>query len=146
MAARSRSIFVNIPVADVEASTAYFAALGFEFDKKFSDESCACMIVSEQAWVMLLETSRFKDFTSKPLADARTSTEAILCISADSREAVDEFADAALAAGGSAANDPTDYGFMYGRSFNDLDGHLWEVMWMSSEAVQQGPPDMAQTA
>ncbi len=95
---------------------------------------------------MLLGQSRFADFTQKPIADASQTTEAILAVSADDREAVDAFADAALKAGGSVANDAMDFGFMYGRSFHDLDGHLWEVMWMSQEAVEQGPADMAQTA
>jgi hypothetical protein len=95
---------------------------------------------------MLLAEARFADFTKKPVADARTTTEAILCVSAESREGVDAFADAALGAGASPAGDPMDHGFMYGRSFNDLDGHLWEVMWMSPEAVEQGPHDMAETA
>ncbi len=94
---------------------------------------------------MLLEESRFGEFTSKQVADARTSTEAILAVSAESREAVDAFADAALGAGGSPANEPTDHGFMYGRSFNDLDGHLWEVMWMDPAAVEQGPAEYAQS-
>ena len=104
------------------------------------------MVVSDQAYVMLLAESRFAEFTKKTVADARTTTEAILCVSAESREAVDAFADTALDAGGSAAGDPMDHGFMYGRSFHDLDGHLWEVMWMSPEGVEQGPSDMAQTA
>ncbi len=146
MAAQSRLIFVNLPVGDVSASTAFFGTLGFDFDPKFTDESCACMVVSEQAYVMLIAESRFKDFASKPIADARASTESIVCVSADSREAVDAFAEAALDAGASRANEPMDHGFMYGRSFHDLDGHQWEVMWMSSEAVEQGPADMAQSA
>jgi uncharacterized protein len=146
MASQSRLIFVNLPVKDLSASVAFFRALGFDFDERFSDESCACMVVSEQAYVMLLVESRFVDFTTKPIADARTSTEAILCVSAESREAVDAFADAALNAGGSRAGEAMDHGFMYGRSFHDLDGHLWEAMWMSPEAVERGPADMAQTA
>lgn len=123
-----------------------FGALGFEFDDRFTDHSCACMVVSEQAYVMLLVESRFADFTTRPIADARASTEAILCVSAESREAVDAFAEAALGAGASSANEPMDHGFMYGRSFCDLDGHLWEVMWMSPEAVEQGPAAAAQIA
>jgi predicted lactoylglutathione lyase len=141
-----RMIFVNVPVADLPATKRFFAALGFGFDEKFTDEHAACMVVSDLAYVMLLTRERFADFTKKPVADARESTEAILCVSAESREEVDRFADAALAAGGSPANDPQDYGFMYGRSFQDLDGHLWEVMWMSAEAVEQGPADMSETA
>ncbi|MEA2252185.1 MAG: uncharacterized protein QOG70_2427 [Solirubrobacteraceae bacterium] len=146
MASQSRLIFVNLPVRDLAASTAFFRAPGFAFDEKFTDESAACMVVSEQAYVMLLVEGRFADFTTKPVVDARVSTEAILAVSAESREAVDAFADAALNAGASRASDPMDHGFMYGRSFHDLDGHVWEVMWMSPEAVEQGPADMAQTA
>jgi predicted lactoylglutathione lyase len=146
MASQSRLIFVNLPVKDLPATTAFFRTLGFAFDDKFTDDSAACMVVSEQAYVMLIAESRFSDFTTKPIADARTSTEAILCVSADSREEVDKFAEAALGAGASPANEPMDHGFMYGRSFSDLDGHLWEVMWMSPEAVEQGPADMAHTA
>jgi predicted lactoylglutathione lyase len=142
----SRLIFINLPVRDLAASKRFFGGLGFAFDEKFTDESCACMVVSEQAYVMLLAEPRFADFTTKPTADARTSTEAILCVSAADREAVDAFADAALAAGGSAATEPMDHGFMYGRSFHDLDGHHWEVMWMSQEAVEAGPQNMVGTA
>ncbi|ADB50909.1 VOC family protein [Conexibacter woesei] len=144
MASQSRLTFVNLPVADVAASQAFFGTLGFEFNPKFTDESCACMVVSEQAFVMLIDRARFADFTSKPIADATATTEAIVCVSAIDRDDVDRFADTALGAGGTVARDPMDYGFMYGRSFHDLDGHLWEVMWMSAEAVEQGPADMAQ--
>ena len=144
MAPQSRLIFVNLPVADVTASKAFFGALGFGFDERFTDDSCACLVVSEQAYVMLIARERFADFTSKPIADATGSTEAIVCVSAESREDVDAFADTSLQAGASQANEPMDHGFMYGRSFNDLDGHLWEVMWMSPQAVEQGPAEMAQ--
>jgi uncharacterized protein len=146
MASQSRLMFVNLPVEDLSASRAFFGKLGFEFDERFTNEEAACMVVSEQAYVMLLVQSRFADFTTKPIADARTSTEAIVAVSADSREAVDAFPDAAMAAGASPANEPMDEGFMYGRSFHDMDGHLWEVMWMSAEAVEQGPADMTQNA
>lgn len=97
------------------------------------------MVISDKAWVMLLAASRFADFTRKPVADARASTEAILALSAESREAVDAFADAALKAGASPANEPMDHGFMYARSFNDLDGHLWEVVWMDPAALGDAP-------
>jgi uncharacterized protein len=99
--------------------------------------------VSEEAYVMLLSESHFAEFTSRPLADARASTEAILAVSAESREGVDELADAALAAGGTKAKDPLDHGFMYGRSFHDLDGHHWEVMWISPEGMPQDAADAA---
>ncbi len=146
MPAASRLMFVNLPVADLAASQEFYAALGFEFDPKFTDDSCACMVVSPQAYVMLLDRTRFADFTHKPVADAHATTEAIVCVSAESRDEVDSLADTALRAGASPANDPMDHGFMYGRSFNDPDGHLWEVMWMSQEAVEAGPRDLAQTA
>jgi predicted lactoylglutathione lyase len=144
MASPSRLIFVNVPVKDLQASIAFFRTLGFEFDPKFTDDNATCMIVSEQAYVMLLSEPFFAGFTTNPVADARTSTEAILAVSAESREGVDAFADAALAAGATPAKDPMDHGFMYGRSFHDLDGHHWEVMWMAPEAVEQGPADMTQ--
>jgi predicted lactoylglutathione lyase len=146
MASQSRLMFVNLPVQDVGTSITFFSALGFDFDEKFTNDEAACMVVSEQAYVMLLDQSRFADFTTKPTADARASTEAIVAVSADSREAVDAFAGAALAAGASPAKEPMDEGFMYGRSFYDLDGHHWEVMWMSPEAVEQGPADMERSA
>jgi uncharacterized protein len=135
---------VNVPVRDLSASRRFFGELGFAFDERFSDETAACMVVSDQASVMLLTEVRFADFTTKRVADARESTEAILAVSAASREGVDAFADAALGAGATHANEPMDYGFMYGRSFNDLDGHLWEVVWMSPEAVEHGPAERAE--
>ena len=146
MPTQSRLIFVNVPTKDVSASIAFFRELGFDFDEKFTDETATCMIVSDTAYVMLLTEARFKHFTKKDVADANASTEAILAVSADSREAVDSFADTALEAGGSPANNPMDLGFMYSRSFNDLDGHLWEVVWMDPAAVEQGPQNMAETA
>jgi len=135
----ARKIFVNVAVQDLDRSIEFFTALGFEFDPRFTDETATCLIVSDEAFVMLLVESKFKEFTKKELVNASVQTEAILAVSAESREAVDELADAALAAGGSPANDPMDYGFMYGRSFNDLDGHLWEVMWMDPAALEQSP-------
>jgi predicted lactoylglutathione lyase len=144
--ASSRLLFLNLPVRDLPASIAFFTQLGFTFNPMFTDEHATCMIVSEQAYVMLLDEPRFADFTTAPTADATQATEAIIAVSAEDRAGVDAFADAALAAGGTPAKDPMDLGFMYGRSFKDLDGHHWEVMWMSPEAVQQGPGDVAQPA
>lgn len=138
-----RLTFLNLPVRDLEASKAFFGALGFTFNPKFTDQSCACMVISEQSYVMLLEQSRFEEFAVKPVADARETTGALICVSAGDRAGVDEFADAALAAGGSAAKEPLDYGFMYGRSFLDPDGHHWEVMWMDPAAVESGPAEYA---
>ncbi len=131
----NRLLFVNLPVNDVAASRAFFSRLGFEFDDRFCDEQTACLVLSDKAHVMLLERPRFADFTVKPLGDPAASTSALLCVSAADREAVDALADAALDAGAAPAKEPMDHGLMYGRSFFDLDGHHWEVMWMSQEAV-----------
>jgi predicted lactoylglutathione lyase/ABC-type transporter Mla MlaB component len=132
-----RKIFVNLAVQDLDRSVDFFKQLGFEFDPRFTDETATCMIVSDEAFVMLLLQDRFKDFTKKDLADPTAQTEAILGLSADSRAQVDELAEKALAAGGSPANDPIDMDFMYGRSFQDPDGHLWELIWMDMSAVPE---------
>ena len=136
-AAVSRKVFINLPVGDLGRSIGFFTQLGFEFDPRFTDESATCMIISEEAFVMLLVRDRFKDFTKKEVCDATTHTEAILALSAESREQVDELVNKALAAGGQPANDPMDHGFMYGWSFQDPDGHLWEVLFMDPSAPQQ---------
>ena len=133
----SRMIFVNLPIKDLDRSVQFFTKLGFAFDPQFTDEQATCMIVSDKAFVMLLVENRFKDFTKKELCDATTHTEAILALSAESREQVDELADKALEAGGAPANDPIDQGFMYGRSFQDVDGHTWELIWMDPSAIEQ---------
>jgi predicted lactoylglutathione lyase len=146
MTTSPRLIFVNLPVADVAASTAFFRALGFDFNPKFCDDGAACMVVSDFGHVMLLDRERFADFTVKPLADVGATTGALVCLSAESREDVDALAEAALAAGGAPAKEASDYGFMYGRSFLDLDGHHWEVMWMDPVAVEQGPAAMAESS
>lgn len=131
----SRKMFVNLPVTDLDESIEFFTKLGFTFDARFTDETATAMIVNDEAVVMLLVQDRFKDFTKKELADATTHTEAIMALSAESREDVDAFADTALEAGGSPANDPMEMDFMYGRSFQDLDGHLWEIFWMNPSAL-----------
>jgi predicted lactoylglutathione lyase len=132
----ARKIFVNLAVADLERSVAFFSELGFSFDPRLTDETATCMIVSDEAFVMLLQETRFSDFTKKHLADSRVQIEAILAVSAQSRDEVDELADKALAAGGSPAIDPIDEaGFMYSRSFHDPDGHQWELVWMDPSAT-----------
>jgi predicted lactoylglutathione lyase len=131
----ARKLFVNLPVKDLDASVEFFTKLGFSFNPEFTDETATCMVVSDEAFVMLLVEPRFKDFTKKQLADANAHTEAIMAVSADSREDVDDFADKALAAGARPANDPMDYGFMYGRSFQDLDGHQWEIVYVDPTAA-----------
>ena len=142
----SRMIFVNLPVKDLEASKKFFAALGFEFDQRITDETATGMIVNEQSYVMLLTEAKFASFTTKPTVDATTATEAIVAVSAEDRESVDSFADAALAAGAARASEPLDYGFMYSRSFYDLDGHYWEAVWMDPAALEQAPAEIRQTA
>ncbi len=132
----SHKIFVNLPVEDLAQSIEFFRQLGFEFNPQFTDETATCMIVSDEAFVMLLVESRFKDFTSKDICDSSSQAEAIFALSADTREEVDELVDKAVAAGGQLANDPIDEGVMYGRSFDDIDGHSWEVFWMDPAAVQ----------
>ena len=135
----SRKIFLNLAVKDLARSVEFFTQLGFTFDPRFADETATCMVVSDEAFVMMLVESRFKEFTTKELADPTTRTEAIVALSAESRAEVDELADRALQAGGSPANDPYELDFMYGRSFNDPDGHLWELVWMDPSALEREP-------
>jgi predicted lactoylglutathione lyase len=141
----SRLLFLNLPVSDLPASRKFFAKLGFEFNEKFCDDGATCMIISDKAYVMLLARDRFAEFVTKPVADAGEATALTVAISADDREAVDSFVEAALAAGANAAKEPQDYGFMYQRSFHDLDGHHWEVAWMDPVAVAEGPAEFAET-
>jgi predicted lactoylglutathione lyase len=136
-------LFVNMPVADVERSKAFFAALGFGFNPQMTDETAACMLVGEQAYVMLLSREKFAEFAKHPIADPATHTLALYCFSVDSRDEVDAVNDAALAAGGTEADEAEDHGFMYSRSFFDLDGHGWQVMWMDPTAVPSPEPAAA---
>ena len=135
----SRLLFLNLPVSDLAASRQFFGGLGFEFDEKFSDDGAACMVVSEQAFVMLLQRDRFADFVTKPIADPGAETALTVGISAQDKEEVDSFVEEALAAGGSPAKEAMDLGFMYQRSFHDPDDHLWEVIWMDPVAAAKGP-------
>lgn len=133
----ARMIFPNIAVKDLDRSVAFFTELGFSFDPRFTDENAAAMIVNDGAVVMLLTEPFFAGFTTKEVVDPATQVETMLALSAESREDVDAFADKALEIGGTPANEPTEMGFMYGRSFNDPDGHHWEIFWMDMEAVEQ---------
>ena len=133
----SRKIFVNLAVKNLDTSVAFFTKLGFAFDPRFTDEQATCMIVSDEAFVMLLVRNRFQDFTEKEIADSTTHTEAIMALSAESREQVDELANRALEIGGAPASDPIDQGFMYSRSFQDPDGHIWELVWMDPAALER---------
>ena len=139
----ARALFVSVPVADLERSKAFFAQLGFSFDPHFTDETAACMVIGEQASVMLLDHEKFAELSKRPMADPATHALALYCFSVSSREEVDEVAEAALAAGGIEADGLEDYGFMCSRSFFDLDGHGWQVMWMDPAAAQQGPEEFA---
>ncbi|MBK3562378.1 VOC family protein [Streptomyces sp. MBT62] len=141
-----RMLFLNIPVVDLERSKAFFAKLGFSFNPKFTDETATCMLVGEQAFVMLLTREKFAEFAKLPLADPTTHTLALYCFSVSSREEVDSVSAAALAAGGTEVDGAEDYGFMYSRSFYDLDGHGWQVMWMDPAAAEQGPEEFAADA
>ncbi|MES2765807.1 MAG: VOC family protein [Bacteroidota bacterium] len=129
-------IFVNLPVKDLNKSVEFFTKLGFTFNAQFTDENATCMIVGENNFVMLLVEKFFKTFTKKEIADATKTTEAIIALSMDTRERVDEIGDKALAAGGKESNETQDHGFMYTRSFQDLDGHIWEIFYMDPAHVQ----------
>lgn len=135
----ARMLFPNLAVEDLDRAVRFFGELGFTFDPRFTDESATAMVVNEHAVVMLLVRDRFKDFTKKQLSDPRTQVQALMAFSASSREEVDDLADRALAAGGSPANDPQDMGFMYSRSFDDPDGHTWEIVWMDPKALEEAP-------
>lgn len=131
-------IFVNLPVKDLNKTVAFFTELGFTFNPQFTNEKATCMIISEDIFVMLLVEPFFKTFTKKEISDATRSTEVIICLSAENREQVDEMVSKAISAGGTAPNEKQDQGFMYGHGFQDLDGHLWEVMYMDTSAFNQG--------
>jgi len=128
---------VNLPVKDLNRSVEFFTKLGFTFDPKFTDENATCIIVCENIFVMLLVESFFKTFTAKDICDATKSTEVLVCISADSRERINEMVSKAVAAGGTTPNRSKDYGFMYQHGFQDLDGHLWELIYMASGATSK---------
>ena len=131
----SKLIFVNLPVADLAAARSFYEAIGATNNPQFTDETAACMVFSDTIHVMLLTHEKFSQFTPKRIADARETSEVLIAISADSREGVDDMTQKALAAGGREAREKQDYGFMYSRSFEDPDGHIWEPMWMELEAA-----------
>ena len=139
MSANSRMIFVNLPVTNLERSKAFLEALGAVVEPKFTDETAACMRLSDSIFVMLLTHDKFSQFTPRPIADARAGSEVLLCLSSDSRESVDSTVERGVSAGGTADPAPKqDYGVMYGRSIADPDGHIWEIMWMDPAAAEQG--------
>jgi predicted lactoylglutathione lyase len=137
-------IFVNLPVTDLARSTAFYEALGAKKDERFCDDTASAMVLSDTIVVMLLTHDKFRVFTTREIADAKTSAQAILAISAQSRAAVDDLVNKAGAAGGTPDhNSPEDYGFMYGRGFEDPDGHLWGVHWMDMDAFMAAKSQVA---
>ncbi|HEY4081053.1 MAG TPA: VOC family protein [Burkholderiaceae bacterium] len=135
----SKQIFVNLPVSNLAKAKALYEAIGAVNNPQFSDDTAACMVVSDTIYVMLLTHAKWATFTKKPISDAHRASEVMLCLSAENRQAVDSLVNAAGAAGGKPdVNPPQDHGFMYGRSFEDVDGHIWEVMFMDMAQMQQG--------
>jgi predicted lactoylglutathione lyase len=133
---KPRKIFVNLAVRDLDKSKDFFRELGFTFNAQFTDEKAACMIISEEAYVMLLTEPFFKGFTKRAVADTSKATEALLALSCDSKEEVIDIVNKAIAGGGAHAMEAQDHGFMYAWSFYDLDNHHWEVLWMDPGYVQ----------
>jgi predicted lactoylglutathione lyase len=139
-----KMIFINLPVADLARSIAFYEAVGATKNEMFSDETAACMVVSDVIHVMLLTHDKWKGFTDRAIPDAHASAQVLLCLSEDRREAVDAIVNKAAGAGGKADPNATqDYGFMYGRSYADPDGHIWETMWMDPAALAAGPEAFA---
>ena len=131
-------IFVNLPVKDLSKSIEFFTKLGFSFNPQFTDDQATCVIIGENIFAMLMVEERFKDFTKKEICDAKKSTEVLIALDAESREKVDEIVKKAVAAGGATYAEPQDHGWMYIRSFADLDGHQWEIAYMDESALNQG--------
>jgi hypothetical protein len=131
-------IFVNLPVKDLKRSVEFFTRLGYTFDARFTDETATCMIVSEFIYVMLLTEEKFKTFTPKQICDATKYTEVLITFSCESRNQVNDLVRKAVAAGGSTYNEPQDHELMYGHGYQDLDGHIWELIYMEPEAITKG--------
>jgi uncharacterized protein len=135
----NKQIFVNIPIKNMERSQAFFTSLGYSFNPQFTNEQGACMVVSDSIYVMLLVEPFFQTFTKKAIVDAHKSTEVLLCLSCESRAEVDDMVRKAVAAGGKTPNPSQDHGFMYSHSFEDLDGHNWELVYMDPTAAPPKP-------
>ncbi|HEY1078338.1 MAG TPA: VOC family protein [Fontimonas sp.] len=131
----SKKIFVNLPVADLPKSMAFFKALGYSFNPQFTDDTAACMVISEDIYAMLLTHAKFKSFIPNAIADARKTTQVLIALNFDSREEVAAMVAKAVAAGGNTYSEPQDHGFMLQHGFQDLDGHIWEIFWMDPSAV-----------
>ncbi|HZA01180.1 MAG TPA: VOC family protein [Hyphomicrobiaceae bacterium] len=139
----STKIFVNLPVKDLKKSIAFFETLGFTFNPQFTDDNAACMVISEQNYAMLLTHEYFKTFATKPISDAHTSTEVLIALALESKAAVDDMVAIAVKAGGKEPKPKRDHGFMVQRTFEDLDGHIWEPFWMDPGARAEGMSDEA---
>lgn len=133
----AKSIFVNLPVKDLQKSMAFFAALGWEHNPQFTDETAASIVISDTIYAMLLTHEKFGEFVDKPVIDAHRAAGALIALSVDTPEEMTRICDAALKAGAREPKPPQDYGFMKQRSFEDLDGHNWEVVWMNLAAMPQ---------
>ncbi|MDQ3239639.1 MAG: VOC family protein [bacterium] len=131
----NRSIFVNLPVKDLNATKEFFAKLGFSYNKQFTNEDAACMVLGEKIFVMLLVEKFFKTFIDKEIADTKKTTEMLIAISADSKGEIDSMIEKVIEAGGCELRERQDLGFMYSRTFGDLDGHIWEILWMDPTYV-----------
>jgi len=131
------TIYVNLPVKNLKQSVEFFRKLGFTFNPQFTDETATCMIVAEDIFIMLLTEKKFKTFTPKEICDATKGTEVLVCLLCESRAEVDEMVRKAVAAGGTTYNDPQDHGLMYGHGFQDLDGHIWELLYMEPGAINR---------
>jgi predicted lactoylglutathione lyase len=134
---QSRKLFLNISVRDLQRSMEFFSKIGFEFNRQFTDEKAACMVISDDAFVMLLAEPFFRTFTTRQICDTSRDTEGLYALSCGSRAEVDDIVARAVAAGGKHAMPPQDHGYMYGWSFYDLDGHHWEVLWMDPKVIQK---------
>jgi predicted lactoylglutathione lyase len=129
-------IFVNLPVKDLSRTVEFFKKLGFAFNPQFTDENATCMIIHDNIFVMLLVEKFFKTFTKKEICDTAKDTEVIIALSTESREKVDEMMQQVFEAGGKESREPQDHGWMYGRSFQDINGHLWEIIYMDEKALK----------
>ena len=142
----TKLIFVNLPVADLDAAKAFYEAIGFTNNPQFTDDTAACMVLSDVIHVMLLTHAKFREFTPKRVADSHSFSEVLIAISENSRAGVDAITDKALAAGGKEARERQDFSVMYSRSFEDLDGHIWEPMWMDMAGFEAAKAQQAETA
>jgi predicted lactoylglutathione lyase len=129
-------IFVNLPAKDLNKTIEFFTKLGFKFNPQFTDENATCMIVGEDIFVMLLVEKFFKTFTKKEICDTSKNTEVIVALSVEGREKVDQVINKAIEAGGRESREPQDHGWMYGRSFEDINGHIWEIIYMDESALK----------